>query len=621
MDCRGFPPFKANVTFVPIQFFTLVVPYRSRGCVRIVGYILRQLLGWVDREGNPRCERLRVTYRDFISDAGVSRGALSEAVQEAIEFHLIRCVSPSRPGCKGESAESAVYELCWDHEGPYTDSPEEFRGFYFPAAAFIIHQKNGRPEKCPKVARKNIPNAFFDFLLPREQLSVIRTVGALLFYSIQWGPGGERRVPVSRSITELARLTHMSRQHTHAAVCLAIEHGYIELSKPGIFDPRAGIDSQPATYKIRWAEPDATAIEELNQGDVAVSKPYATHDSFKKVNGAVVQKSERNQSNKVNGEQSRMVNGMSVKKDPKISQTAATGAHSDPCVQDQGAAADFDMARDLLIRTGFDTQVAGHLAQHFSLEVIRRQVDWLPLRKATKNRLGLLRLAIEQDWPKPAPCNSTADPALAAAEQFARFYYAGYHGNGAEPTVDPFPGDASAAKQFVQQLPGYQSESPLVAEWGRRFGRFVRGKQNGDSNAKAYLRTALTLYADEFLRLAHRGFRNQRHAALQEAKERHQKEFLSAYHEYLRQTETRLRDASPAAYGRFEERRAQERDCMARTLSNPAKVLVGWETEQCRLDAFAEFFAKHPEYPVLDFWRWDAQLNPGRLQIVEADML
>ena len=49
----------------------------------------------------------------------------------------------------------------------------------------------------PKAACKNIPNAFFDVLLPREPLSVIRVVGARLFSSIQWGSGGERKVPVS----------------------------------------------------------------------------------------------------------------------------------------------------------------------------------------------------------------------------------------------------------------------------------------------------------------------------------------------------------------------------------------------------------------------------------------
>ena len=41
----GFPDFQANVTFVPLQFFTIVLPHTSRGCVRLVGYMLRRILG------------------------------------------------------------------------------------------------------------------------------------------------------------------------------------------------------------------------------------------------------------------------------------------------------------------------------------------------------------------------------------------------------------------------------------------------------------------------------------------------------------------------------------------------------------------------------------------------
>ena len=41
---QGFPAYQANVTYVPIQFFTVVLPRASRGCVRLVGYALRKLL-------------------------------------------------------------------------------------------------------------------------------------------------------------------------------------------------------------------------------------------------------------------------------------------------------------------------------------------------------------------------------------------------------------------------------------------------------------------------------------------------------------------------------------------------------------------------------------------------
>jgi hypothetical protein len=117
-------------------------------------------------------------------------------------------------------------------------------------------QDGSRVVSRPKAARKNIPNAFFDNLLSRERLSVIRAVGALMFYSIKWCKGGERKVPVSKSITELSRLMNLSRQHVHAAVTEAWKRGYIKQVDEGCFDPAAGLDSRSATYAIHWAASD-----------------------------------------------------------------------------------------------------------------------------------------------------------------------------------------------------------------------------------------------------------------------------------------------------------------------------------------------------------------------------
>jgi len=249
----GFPDFRANVTFVPIQFFTVVLPYCSRGAVRIVGYALRKVLGWVDEHGNPTREQLRFTYRELIEKAGVSREAIAEALREAVERRFLRCLEVPQPDTAGQASRSGIYELCWDRQGAYTDDPLAFRGFYYPEAVIVEEREGERVVRRPKAARKNIPNTFFDHLLRQERLSVVRVVGALLFYAIQWGPGGERKVPVSRSITDLARLTQLSRQHVHQAVNEARQMGYIEQVDGGCFDPAAGTESRAATYGIRWA--------------------------------------------------------------------------------------------------------------------------------------------------------------------------------------------------------------------------------------------------------------------------------------------------------------------------------------------------------------------------------
>jgi hypothetical protein len=94
----GFPDFQSNVTFVPLQFFTAVLPYRSRGCVRLVGYMIRLFLGWLDEYGNVIREKLIFSYPELIKGVGISRGAINAAIQEAIDHHLILPHSWRRKG-------------------------------------------------------------------------------------------------------------------------------------------------------------------------------------------------------------------------------------------------------------------------------------------------------------------------------------------------------------------------------------------------------------------------------------------------------------------------------------------------------------------------------------------
>ena len=281
----GFPDFRANVTFTPIQFFTVVLPHCSRGCVRLVGYALRRVLGWVDEHGNPTRERLRLSYRELEQAAGVSRDAIAQAIAESLDAHCLRRVESPRPARTGQSPRSGAYELCWDEEGAYTDSPDGFRGFYYPEAALLPVTEQGRVLHRPKAARKNIPNAFFDYLLPRERLSVIRVVGALLFYSIEWGPGGERKRPVKRSITELSRLARMSRCHVHAAVAEARERGYIVAAEEGRFTPVAGQKNRTATYAIRWSR-DPEVLQVAAGGPDRRPRPVRRAERSEKVNGS-----------------------------------------------------------------------------------------------------------------------------------------------------------------------------------------------------------------------------------------------------------------------------------------------------------------------------------------------
>lgn len=59
-----------------------------------------------------------------------------------------------------------------------------------------------------------------------------------------------------------------------------------------------------------------------------------------------------------------------------------------------------EQAEALLRAAGFTVAVSKSLAHH-GAEVVRRQIEALPLRKVGKNRLGMLRKSIEEGWDVP----------------------------------------------------------------------------------------------------------------------------------------------------------------------------------------------------------------------------
>ena len=578
----GFPNFQANVTFVPIQFFTVVIPHNSRGTVRMVGYALRKLLGWVDAHGQPTQEQLQFTYRELVEQAGISRGAIGETLQEAVDGHFLRCVQSPSAHSTGLAVKDALYELCWDAAGRYTDVPARFRGFYYPAAAIVEEQEAGQAVSRPKAARKNIPNAFFDVLLPREPLSVIRVVGALLFYSIQWGPGGERKVPVTRSITELSRLTHRSRHHVHEALLVARQRGYIEQVAAGCFDPAAGQDSEAATYAIRWAA-----------GTVA-------EEQFKKVNGTSLQKGGREPFNIVNGKRFKKVNDIRIKTELKTDTTTATPATTVTAT----AAAVSGCA--LLTQIGFDKPTARRLAAQHPLETIQRQIAWLPLRNTTTSRLGLLRRAIEQDWSKPEGAGD--DPALRLGQEFASHYYAAYHGFAGEAATVPFPKDVQAAAQFVQRLLAQGGNDLPGPEWGRQFGGFMRQRHQGEAKARPNLSFALVLHGDEFLRQVASDHADRSRNALERSHAARHAARRTEYLAYLQLAEKSAQQTAPGLYAAFTEERARTRRAMTGGLFQASPdTLAKFDHEHSRWLALAEFFHHHPQMAVLDFEQWDHQ--------------
>src|SRR3954454_21761570 len=126
-EFEGFAPLQSNTTYCPNQFFDVVLPHFPRGVVRLVSYVIYRTFAWSDRDGRPMSEQHKVSYRELIEKAGISRGALKEAIGEAIRGNLLQCVQQGRPSKAGSDAESSVFELKW-HDVKYSTDPARFQG-------------------------------------------------------------------------------------------------------------------------------------------------------------------------------------------------------------------------------------------------------------------------------------------------------------------------------------------------------------------------------------------------------------------------------------------------------------------------------------------------------------
>lgn len=237
---HGFHPPTSNTTYTPNQFFDVCLPHSSRGCVRLVAYMIRKTLGWCDADGNPQEEQVFVRYNDLVKRAGISRDRIRASIDEAIERRFINCVRQPRPSTARNSAVTGLYELRWHDTDEYIKDPKRYRRFF---------EGEGN--------RTDIPNQFFDELVPRESLSVIKVVGSVVRFSIGFqARRGRRRQQVSLSFSTIQRYAHIGDRTTLSqAVQRAVDSNYILRVKEGFFSPIKGLQ-ESTTYTLKWLDPD-----------------------------------------------------------------------------------------------------------------------------------------------------------------------------------------------------------------------------------------------------------------------------------------------------------------------------------------------------------------------------
>lgn len=361
----GFAAPTSNTSYVPNQFFDVCLRHRSRGCVRVVAYLLRQTLGWSDSEGRPLRERFSFSYATLIKEAGVSRDSIRGALAEAEKYHFIRCLRRPAAYRSGSTAQSGLYELKWDESGEYRKDPEQFRGFF-----------------AGEGNRTYIPNEYFDVVVRHETLAIAKVVGSVIRFSIGFATKwGHRRQHVAMSFNDLSRYANLSDRTTlSAAIKAAVAKLYLAVIAPGVFDRNAGQTSTAATYAVKWLD-----------GSINAPLNSATESSnSRKTRPEKMSVANRSENQTGNGRKTRPEKQSENQTDIQITITNNT-------LKQQDSAAAFSM----LIAEGFDERAARALSNRFDVSRIDRQIRYLSRRNIKSNRLGLLRTAIENDWPAP----------------------------------------------------------------------------------------------------------------------------------------------------------------------------------------------------------------------------
>lgn len=320
--------------------------------------MIRKTLGWCDEHGNPKQETIEVSYSELENKAGLSHSMIRKALEEAVTGGFIRCVRPGKAKRRSDSGNSAAYELSWDERGQYVKDPARFCGFF-------IGEGN----------RTYIPNEYFDKLIPHEPLALIQVVGTITRFSIGFSNKfGHRRQRVALSYNDIQRYSKISSPRIVAnAIKQAIANNYVQRIEQGYFDPNGGMLSRSAHYALKWAD--------LSHEVTITPKSEVGENRSEKFSGNALKSEAADHSEKFSGIQIKQRN-KTIKQKRELEPEAAASFES-------------------LKEAGFDDAAAREIAGRFSFDRITRQIEWIDLRRVRKNRLGMLRRAIEEDWTRP----------------------------------------------------------------------------------------------------------------------------------------------------------------------------------------------------------------------------
>lgn len=507
---------KPNEIITPNHFFDVVLPNHSTQVIRVVGFLIRETLGYTNDDGDPFQERFQYSLQQIAAGAKVAPSSVRKALDEAVNARFLNRVRAAVPAAPGRAATSAVYELRWHEysDGKYVVNPRKFRGFF-----------------AAEGNRTSIPEEFFSHVIPNHTKSVIRFVGAVIRNTLgiraSHGRGRVKRARLSYS--HLQRYLNLTSHGLSDAIKKALAANYVIRLEEGVFDPHCPENCRQAIYAVKWCHSPAPDTQ-LSTGEEGHTKNHS--ETTPKTTAGFHTKNYSPYKGFLNRNHSKQ-------------QLAAV---------DNPESHDHDAACRLLREIGFLERDAHALANRHSLEDIRQQIDWLEDRQPV-NPLAMLRNALEGCW--QAPVRSTASP---RAKAFAQGFYAGRWEHD-QPASEPGLKDLRTSETLVSKLTEIHgpADTEQVLGWGRAFGR-----QFGKSYPKLIpsLSYASRVLADDLLEHHRRRARLKRisptpidQVTSTPSKPLNRPGWLT----YLAQEEARLRQQSPAEFAAFEQNRKTQR--------------------------------------------------------------
>lgn len=587
---RGYAPPTSSTTYTPNQFFDVVLPNASRGCLRLVAYLIRKTLGWSDANGNPQNPEATISYRELESNAGIGRGRVKEAIDEAITNRYVECLRFGKPHRTGDAGYSALYSLKWGRQDRYVSDPDEFDGF-FAGNGNLTH----------------IPNQFFDFTVPSESLAVVKVVGVIIRNTIGFQTKfGFRRQEASLSFSDIMRRAAIgSRTTLSGAIKSAIDGRHIRVVSQGVFDTNAGLESRAAVYGVNWSDefpaaddirtrPPAKRVRAVSDHRASARRPQTTP----KLDRAMASESGPGKSSRSGPESPPDLDWKRPQNWTAIKTTSLNNSSKQhQTVECRRGNPDEDQALMDLLAQGIELKTAERLVRRYPKDQIERQLAWIPLRHVKSSRTGLLIRAIENNMAAPER-KLPEDP---RGRAFAAHYYAEIGGNKGAPLAQPSSEEARSAAAFLDQL-GNQGEG---GEVGRTFARHVVLRSKLERFMPQSFLLALRMHADSFAFSQSRcsgktglGGVESRRLSLE-----------ADYRSFVR-TEAKRLFENPSLRASFETDIASRLESCRRLSERGFEMLrKEMETDDGRCQLFEEFLMKHHPNWIADISKWEASIR------------